>query len=424
MKDVQTTVKITTLESGLRVITAHIPTMRSAAVGAFVQRGSRDENPDENGIAHFLEHMAFKGTTGRSALQISAQVEKLGSDINAFTTQDMTAYYVIGLDSTADCSVEVLGDICSNSLYDQEEIDCESEVICQEISCANDDAGDTAYWQYAQQAFPDQALGRCILGPSEFIRTAKRENFTSFVDRFYTTQDMIVLGAGNIEHARFVDQVNKHFRDLRTAPVAYHRQPAVWGGGYGGVTSSKFEQVTAYVGWKSVSQADSNFYAHRMLASAIGGGMSSPLFQEVREKRGLVYSVSSFMEAGPDYGSFNLNAGMTPDNLDEVLGVSMGVFNAARQSIADDDFERARNGELVSNAFARERPFSLGSAIVSGVFVSGEILDLDAEREKIMAVTKGDLYAAAEMIFKSAPSIGLAGPIGNKDYFAMLSRAV
>ena len=417
-------IQLTTLPNGLRVVTANLPGFDSAAVAAFVDSGSRNEAADENGIAHFLEHMAFKGTTSRTALDIAREVEILGSNINAYTSQGITAYFVTGLASTVEKSVAIIGDVLTASVFDDAEIAIEKGVILQEISRSYDNPSSLAFNGFGAAAYPGQALGRSILGLPDFIKSVTRENFVSFVDRFYVAKNIIVVGSGDIEHAAFVQMVERYFAAIPSRASIPAEAPARWVGGFGRATSAKFEQVTALIGWDSVPETDDRVYAHQLLAKAIGGGMSSPLFQEVREKRGLVYSVHGSHDSGPDFGEFLLFAGTTPDKLDEVIKVSCGVFLDAHRVVSDDDLMRARNGELVSLATIKERPFGLARFLASNLFEHGRLIEPDAKKRAIEAVRIGDLTDAARMIFATNPAVSLVGPVPNTDYLGMIKAEI
>ena len=415
---------LTTLASGLRVITATLPGFDSAAVGAFVDVGSRNENADENGIAHFLEHMAFKGTSTRTALDIAVEIETLGSNINAYTSQGTTAYFVTGLASTVEKSVAIIGDVLSHSLFADADIATEKGVILQEISRSFDNPGSVAYNAFNRTAYPDQAIGRAILGPPEFIKSAGRENFTSFVHRYYTAQNMVVVGTGDIEHAAFVQMVERYFAAIPSRPDLPAETPVRYVGGQQLAASGKFEQVTALLGWQSVAETDVRVYAHRMLTTAIGSGMSSPLFQEVREKRGLVYAVHAGHDSGPDFGEFMMQAGTTPDNLDELVKVACGVFVDASKAITENDLGRARNRELVGYATIKEKPFSLARYLASNLFDHGRIVEPDEEKRAVEAVTMQDLVAAANIIFSTSPTVALVGPVPDTDYLATIKSEI
>jgi predicted Zn-dependent peptidase len=413
-------IQMTTLASGLRVVTADLPGFDSAAVAAFVDSGSRNEMAAENGVAHFLEHMAFKGTTSRSALDIAREVEILGSGMNAYTSQEVTAYFVTGLAANVEKSVAIIGDVLTASLFDDAEISVEKGVILQEISRSYDNPSSVAYNAFGAAAYPGQALGRSILGEPDFIKSVSRGNFVSFIDRYYVARNMVVVGAGGIRHRDFVEMVERYFAAIPTRPDVPDEAPARWAGGDGRASSNKFEQVTALIGWNSVPETDPRVDAHRLLATAIGGGMSSPLFQEVREKRGLVYSVRGSHDSGRDFGEFILVAGTTPDKLDEVIRVSCGVFHDAAKAVSDDDLMRAKNRELVSLATIKERPFGLARFLASNLFEHGRLIEPDERKRAVEAVTTADVIDAADMIFKTNPAVALVGPVPDTDYLGLI----
>jgi predicted Zn-dependent peptidase len=413
-------IQLTTLPSGLRVVTANLPGFDSAAVAAFVDSGSRNENKDENGIAHFLEHMAFKGTASRSALDIAREIENLGSSMNAFTSQDMTAYFVTGLASTVESSVAIIGDVLTASVFDEAEIAVEKGVILQEISRSYDNPSSLAYDSLGVTAYPHQALGRPILGHPDFIKGVTRDNFVSFTDRYYVAKNVVVVGAGEIDHASFVQMVERDFATINSRASVPAETPAQWVGGFNRTASNKFEQVTALIGWNSVPETDNRVHAHSLLATAIGGGMSSPLFQEVREKRGLVYSVRGSHDSGPDFGEFILFAGTTPDKLDEVIKVSCGVFHDACAAVSPDDLMRAKNRELVSLATIKERPFGLARFLASNLFDHGRLIEPDDKKRAVRAVSISDVIEAAQMIFATNPAVALVGPVPDTDYVGLI----
>jgi len=416
--------QLTTLANGLRVITATLPGFDSAAVGAFVDVGSRNERAEENGIAHFLEHMAFKGTTTRSALDIAGEIETLGSNINAYTSQGVTAYFVTGLAKNVEKSVAIIGDVLTASVFNESDIATEKGVILQEISRSTDNPGHIAYNAFNETAYPGQAIGRSILGPPEFIKAATRENFTSFVARYYTAQNMVVVGVGDIEHVAFAQMVERYFAAIPSRPDVPAEARAAYVGGLKRAPSTKFEQVTALLGWQSVAETDPRVYAHRMMATAIGGGMSSPLFQEVREKRGLVYSVHAYSDHGADHGDFVIFAGTTAKHVEELFTVACGELTKAAAQISEQDMVRAKNSLLVGLATAKERPFSLAQGIAGSLFERGYVMTPEQAIKSVEAVTADDVQRAARQIIASQPTISLVGPVPEADYHARVVAAL
>jgi len=414
----------TVLPNGLRVVSVNLPGFDSAAVAAFVKAGARNETEANNGIAHFLEHMAFKGTKTRSSLQIAAEVEMLGSNINAFTSHEMTCYFVTGLKSTIDQSVAILGDVLTASVYDDADIATEKGVILQEIRRSADNPSHVAYDGYGLTAYPGQSIGRPILGRAELIEQVTRNHFTSFVADNYFGENMVVVGTGDFTHAAFVDQVARHFEALPSRATPVSVVPARYAGGHVRNTDKDFEQVTILLGLQSVSETDSSVWAHKVMARALGGGMSSPLFQEVREKRGLVYSVGAYSDHGVDHGELVITAGTTAKHVDELLTVACGEITKATQAVAENDVTRAKNSVLVSLATAKERPFSLARGIAGSLFEHGRIITPEDTMRKVEAVTMDDVKAAARMMVATNPTISLVGPVPDQDYHAQVRAAL
>lgn len=414
----------TVLENGLRVVTAHLPGFDSAAVGAFVNAGARCETAENGGIAHFLEHMAFKGTSSRSALQIATEVEVLGSHVNAFTSQSMTAYFVTGLNTNMDQAIAILGDVLTDSVYDPKEIATEKGVILQEISRHFDNPGAVAYDGFGAVAYPDQAIGRPILGTSEFIRSVEREHFLDFVKANYFAQNMVVIGSGDIEHKRFVDKVAAAFARLPSRNEEVTPAAARYAGGYIRNTENNFKQVTCLMGLKSVGDRAASSHAHALLGSVLGGGMSAPLFQEVREKRGLVYAIHSGTHSGDDHGELIVSAGTTAEHVEQVLTLSCAEILKASQQISAHDLDRARNGMLVALATAKERPFTMARGLADALFTHGRLIEPTEFMARVRAVTLDDVKAAAAEVVTSTPTISLVGPVPDAPYEDMVKSAL
>ena len=412
------------LPNGLRVISVNLPGFDSAAVGAFVNAGARNEGEANNGIAHFLEHMAFKGTATRSSLQIAAEIEMLGSNINAYTSHDQTAYFVTGLKSTIAQSVAILGDVLTASVFDPKEIEVEKGVILQEIRRAADNPSHVAYEGYGHVAYPDQPLGRPILGPAAIIEGVGRDHFTSFVAAHYFAENMVVVGTGDFAHADFADMVAASFATLPSRPTPVTAAPARYVGGDIRNTEKDFEQVTILLGLQSVSETDPTVYAHRLLARALGGGMSSPLFQEVREKRGLVYAVSSYSDHGADHGDLIVYAGTTAKHVPELIQVACAQIVKATQAVHESDLTRARNSMLVNLATAKEKPFMLARSIAGSLFEHGHVVAPDEAMRKVEAVTLDDVRAAARVVAASNPTVSVVGPVPEMDYHGTVKAAL
>ncbi len=414
----------TVLPSGLRVVSVNLPGFDSAAIAAFVKAGARNETEENNGIAHFLEHMAFKGTATRTALQIGAEIEVLGSNINAFTSHEMTCYFVTGLKSTIAQSVAILGDVLTASNYNDSDIATEKGVILQEIRRSADNSSHVAYDGYGLTAYPSQSIGRPILGRAALIEQVTRDYFTNFIAQNYFAENMVVVGTGDFEHTAFVDHVVEHFSLLPSHAEPVTVASARYVGGHIRNTEKDFEQVTILLGLQSVSETDAAVWAHKVMARALGGGMSSPLFQEVREKRGLVYSVNAYSDHGVDHGEMVMFAGTTAKHVDELLTVACAEITKFTSHVAEADMMRAKNSLLVGLATAKERPFSLARGIAGSLFEHGKIITPEETMRKVEAVTLDDVKAAASLMVSSNPTISLVGPVPDQDYHAQVRAAL
>ena len=412
------------LDNGLRVLTARLPGFESAAVAAFVHAGSRYEAEANGGVAHFLEHMAFKGTRSRSALQIATEIECLGASVNAYTSRDVTAYYVTGLGSTVPSAVAILGDVLTASVFDPAEIATEKGVILQEIKRHSDNPSGVASDGFSRIAFPDQPLGRPILGAPQVVAALDRADLAAFVGRHYFARNMVVVGAGNIDHAAFADLVARHFSALPAGAEPAPPAPATYVGGFFRDTERDFQQVTMLLGFGSVPDTDPAVHAHGLLAAALGGGMSSPLFQQVREKRGLVYAVQSWSEHGSDFGLLSVYAGTTAEHVAEVLRVTCGEIAGAARQIDEADLMRARNGRLVQLATARESPFGIARGIAWSLFTFGRIVMPEELMEQVRAVSLDDVRDAAGAIIATPPTLSLVGPVTDADPLALVRSAL
>lgn len=413
----------TLLSGGLMVITHSSPHLESVSLGAFVNAGSRQETALNHGVAHFLEHLLFKGTQNRTANEIATQIEVLGSDINAFTSTDMTAVHATGLASHGGQSIEIIGDMITHSLFASPDIGLESGVILQEISRNADSPNNVMHDVIQAVSYPGQSLGRTILGSTEFVAHAVTEDFHDFTTRQYTADNIVIAGAGGIDHDVFVRNVEAAFVDL---PRTVRRQPiprAAYVGGIGIDRNRDFKQVSAGIAFDSVPIIDDTMYHHILLADAFGGGMSSPLFNEVREKRGLVYSTGCHTSMGADNGRLLITGGMTAENVEEFVVVACRAFRTMCDHVDAIDLRRAKNSYLVGLATLRERPYAAACFMARSYWQRGRVRSLAEMRDAINAVTLNDLKAAAARVLTSEPSIALIGPAPQADYKALVCSA-
>ena len=288
-------IQLTRLPSGLTVVTERMDRVETVSIGAYVASGSRNETEEENGVSHFLEHMAFKGTTSRSAAAIAEEVEAVGGHINAYTAREQTAYYVKMLKEDTALGFDIIGDILTHSVFEPEELERERSVILQEIGQANDTPDDIIFDHFQSTAYPDQSLGRAVLGSAEAIRNMPRSVLTGYMTRNYTNSNVVVAATGKLRHAEILDLVQKHFADLPGSAPPRFENATYQGGEFR--EERDLDQVHVVLGFPSVGFGDPDYYATVLLSTLLGGGMSSRLFQEIREKRGLVYSIYSFQRA-------------------------------------------------------------------------------------------------------------------------------
>jgi predicted Zn-dependent peptidase len=413
----------TVLPNGLRVITKETPGA-AATVGAFINIGSRHETERNAGVAHFLEHMAYQGTAVRSSHDIARQIEILGASTNARTALCDTIYHVSGLAEHIPLGIEILGDVLTNSKYDPEAIRLQSQVILQEISQAADHPFHRMAELLTATAFPGQAIGRPTLGTREFVAGATTDDFRAFVAANYSAETMLLIAAGSMEHDAVVEVAGRAFAKVPAATNRAPTVPAVYAGGVGIDRDTKFTQVNIGISFESVPIGKAAMYPHAMLASALGAGLSSPLFREVREKRGLAYHVGAQSSFESDFGIVSLIAMLTPDNLNEYIKVACAEFARCCDTIDEDDLTRARNSALVSIALAQESAGKMAYYMAHSLFRYGHIRDFDEVRRAIEVVTVDDLKAAARALRRSRPTISLVGPVPDADYEGMVKSAL
>ena len=332
--------QVTTLDNGLRVISEEMPTLETASVGVWVDAGARCEKPETNGISHLLEHMAFKGTHLRSAREIAEQIEAVGGHLNAYTSREQTAYFAKVLKEDLPLAIDILADILQNPIFDEDELRREQTVVIQEIGQAQDTPDDIIFDYFQDIAFPDQPLGRPILGSSENVSSFTRETLSTYMSKHYTPARMVVSAAGNIKHDRVVELTNQTFL---SDPIKTNSgfEPARYVGG-SVYQQRELEQVHLLLGFNGLAYEDSDYYALQVFSTLLGGGMSSRLFQNIREERGLAYSVYSFSTSYVDGGLFGIYAGTNAKSTCELIDTVCDELLAAAEKIEDTETKRAR----------------------------------------------------------------------------------
>src|ERR1700731_3015696 len=313
------TTQLSTLTNGLRVATDRVDTVDTVSLGIWIDVGTRHEPAAINGVAHLLEHMAFKGTERRSALAIAEEIEAVGGHLNAYTSREHTAYYAKVLKENVALGVDILADILQHSAFDSKELERERTVILQEIGQAIDTPDDIIFDLFQERAFPDQAMGRPVLGRAEIIRRIDRDTVAGYLQRHYAAPGMLLAAAGNVDHEALLALVRPSFGELSGQRVQRNDSARYVGGELR--EERELEQVHVVLGFPGFAFGDRDYYAASVVSSALGGGMSSRLFQEIREKRGLVYSIYSFTHAYSDGGLFGVYAGTGEDEVAELIPV-------------------------------------------------------------------------------------------------------
>jgi predicted Zn-dependent peptidase len=411
-------VRRTVLPGGLRIITEAMPTVRSASFGIWAGVGSRDESPKLAGATHYLEHLLFKGTRRRTALEITAEIEAVGGDINAFTAKEYTCYYARVLDTDLPRAIDVIGDMVCSSLIAAEDVDRERDVILEEIAMHEDEPSDAVHDAFDRALLGDSPLGRPILGSVESIKTLSRGAIAGHYRRRYRPSNLVVAAAGNVDHTAVVSLVTKAFKeagvlgddDERPAPprIGETRVKAV-----GGVNlvSRPTEQANVVLGMPGVSRTDERRFALGVLSCALGGGMSSRLFQEVREKRGLAYSVYSYASHYADLGMFGVYAGCLPKKVEQVLDICRSELQqVAAHGITEAELDRGKGQMKGSLVLGLEDTGSRMSRIGKSELVYGELLSVDEILSRISSVSLDDVRDVARDVLGATPTLAVVGP--------------
>ena len=402
-------IQISKLKNGMRLITDSDAGAQTVSIGVWVGVGARYETAENNGISHVLEHMAFKGTKTRSAAQISSAIEDVGGIMNAYTGRDVTAYYVKVLKEDVALGIDLIADILQHSVMDAAELAKEQGVIVQEINMQNDTPDDLVFDYFNQAAYPDQPLGRSILGTVEKVQSFTSAHVLDYMRQNYQASNMIISAAGAVQHEDFLNLCEKLFVEIgqKPAPVAVN---AHYQGGEKRVLKAH-EQVNLVLGFEGVSYEHPDYYAANVLASILGGGMSSRLFQEIREKRGLVYSIYAFHTPESDTGTFGVYAGTGETQVQELMPVLCDEIARLGGTITEAELARAK-AKLKARLLMRlENITSHAESNALDLLMRGRIMSEAELIQKIDAVQMADLKALAGRIFVGAPVLAALGPI-------------
>ena len=414
------TVNITRLSNGLLVATDRMEAVETVSLGVWVGAGTRNERPEVNGIAHMLEHMAFKGTARRSAQAIAEEIEAVGGQINAYTSREQTAYYVKVLAGDTPLAVDILGDILQNSTFEPAELERERTVILQEIGQAKDTPDDIIFDHFQAAAFPDQPMGRSVLGTADIIRHLKRPALFDYLGAEYGAGRMILAAAGRLDHDAIVELAQRAFGNLR-GNDATRLEPALYKGG-DMREERDLEQLHIVLGFKGIALDDPDFYPSSALSTLLGGGMSSRLFQEVREKRGLAYSIYAFGASYSDAGIFGVYAGTSENDAKELVSVIAGEMRAVAGKVTTAELARARAQLKASTLMALESTGARCERLAQNLMVYGRIVPVEEIVTKIDAIDEASVERVAARLLTSAPTVAAVGPLSQLgDYGAIAS---
>lgn len=405
-------VQTTVLENGMTVVTDQMPTLKTAALGVWVRTGSRAETGQQNGITHLLEHMAFKGTKTRSARQIAEEIEAVGGELNASTSIEHTSYYARILAEDIPLAVDILSDILQNSTFDAQELEREQHVILQEIGASNDSPEDQVFDIFQSTAWPDQSIGRPILGTPETVQSFSRDALKEYMGERYRAPDMVLAAAGAVDHDVLVDLARKKFCNVSSEPASSEADAKYLGGET--LRSKDLMEAQILIGFEGQPYSSKDYYAIQILASVLGGGMSSRLFQEIREKHGLCYAIYSFHWAFSDTGLFALHAATSKEDLNALMPMIAEQLVLASQTISDNEVARSRAQIRAGLMMALESPAARAGQIARQILVHGRVLNPDEISAKIEQVTAEDIRRVAHNTFiGKVPTLTAIGPVSD-----------
>ncbi len=414
--------RLTTLDNGMRVITQDMPALETASVGVWVDAGARSETPQLNGISHLLEHMAFKGTKRRDARAIAEEIEAVGGHLNAYTSREHTAYFAKILRQDVPLAIDLLADILCNSVFRDDELERERAVVIQEIGQADDTPDDVVFDYFQATAYPDQPLGRPVLGSSDGVAALTRDALRGYLGRHYTADRMVLSAAGRLDHDAVVALAASAFDGLATEPAPAF-DPARYQGG-DNRKSRDLEQVHLLMGFDGVAYGDDDFYPTQLLSTLLGGGMSSRLFQEVREKRGLAYSVFSFASSYVDGGLFAVYAGSGEAESAELVDVVCDQVRDVAERVGEDEVARARAQIKAGLLMSLESSSARSEQLARQMLIFGRYVPTAEIIEKIEAVDTNRVSAAMRrLLANGAPTVAALGPVSKvPDYDHIAAR--
>lgn len=414
------TTKISTLENGLRVVTDTIDSVETAALGVWVNVGTRNESKNINGISHLLEHMAFKGTVRFSAREIAERIEAVGGHLNAYTSRESTAYYARFLAQDMPLAIDLLSDILQFSVFQEEELERERAVILQEIGQAQDSPDEAVFDEFQRTAFPNQPIGRPIAGTEDIVRSITRETLKKYMESHYAASSMILAAAGKVDHDEIVGLAEEKFSHLQQQNTLLVEPAHYEGGDFR--RNRDLEQVHLILGFPGLPLGHTDHYTAALLATVLGGGMSSRLFQEIREKRGLVYSIYSFVSSYSDVGVFGLYAGTGEKEVSEMLPVICEELNQFPLSLKGPEIERAKAQLKAGLMMALESTTTRCEQLAQQMMVYGRPLSPAEITDRIEAVEPEHIAQLAQTLFSQKPTLTALGPLKNLEPYEILEK--
>jgi predicted Zn-dependent peptidase len=413
------TTQLANLPNGLRIVTDRIDTVDTVSLGIWVDVGTRHEAPEINGAAHFLEHMAFKGTERRSARDIAEEIEAVGGHLNAYTSRESTAYYAKVLKEDVPLALDILADILMNSSFDPAEFERERAVILQEIGQANDTPDDIIFDHFQERAFPEQAMGRPVLGSPEILRHLRRDAVIAYLRDHYGATRMVLSASGNLDHDRFVDLADKLLSAMPAERAITTEAARYVGGEYR--QARDLEQLHLVLGFPGLTLGDPDYYAASVLSTAFGGGMSSRLFQEVREKRGLVYTIHSFAHGYRDGGLFGIYAGTGEEEAGELVPVLCDEMLRLADGFASVELARAKAQMKAGLLMSLESTGARCEQMAQHMLIHGTPFDPAEMVRHIEAVDDAAIGRVVAAWHNAPPTLAALGPVGQLEDFARLS---
>ena len=411
----------TTLKNGLQIITQNRPDIETVSLGIWINTGSAYETEENNGISHFIEHMVFKGTKKRNALQISEDIENVGGQSNAYTSREFTAFYAKMLKTDIELGIDIISDFITSPIFDESEMLKEKEVVIQEIKQSIDTPDDAVFDYFQTDAFPNLPIGRTILGPDNNVRSFTPDMLRDYMHTHYAAENMVVVAVGNLNHDEFVRMVEQRLNSVQ-ANSYFHIEPQTYTGGFS-IQKRDIEQVHMLLGFQGIEYKNPMYYPISVFSTIFGGGMSSRLFQEIREKRGLVYTVYSFTNAHTAGGLFGIYAGTTADELNELIPVVTNeIKKVCEEKITQTELNRAKTQLKASMLMSLESSSSTAEVMARQYLVHHRIIPTEEIIARVEDVSIDDVQQAAQKVFSSNPTYTLLGNIDKYPSYNVLKK--